>query len=124
MNKRVLDFDNFMAEKKQEPIIVRVFGKEYKVKPEIPAIVPVMMARANEEMNENDASRMVLRAGDIMFGKGAIEELCDKGISVGNLGALIKQVFDMINGQGLDDDEEETLSDDDGMVSPTKKAKK
>lgn len=123
MSSRVLNFDNFITEKNEEPILVTVFGKEYKVKPQIPAIVPVMMARSNENMSEGDASRMVLRAADIMFGKEAIEELCEKGISVADLGSLIKHVFDMINGTGVDDDDAETLSDEDGMVT-TNKAKK
>lgn len=48
MASRTLNFDNFITEKKAEPVFITVFGKEYKVKPEIPAIVPVMMARANE----------------------------------------------------------------------------
>ena len=94
MKNRVLDFDNFMAEKNEEPIVVRVYGEEYKVKPEIPAIVPVMMARSNEEMSETDASRMVLRAGDILFGKKAIDHFCEMGMSVENLGSLIRTVFD------------------------------
>lgn len=124
MNIRVLDFDNFMAEKNEQPIVVKVYGKEYKVKPEIPAIVPVMMARSNEEMSEADASRMVLRAGDILFGKEAINEFCEKGMSIENLGNLIRRVFDMINGKGVDDDDDaETLSDEDGMA-PENKGKK
>ena len=117
MSKRILNFDNFMAEKNEEPIIVQVYGEEYKVKPEIPAIVPVMMARSNEEMNEGDASRMVLRAGDILFGEENINKFCKKGMSIENLGILIRQVFDMINGKSVDDDDAETLSDEDGMVA-------
>ena len=117
MSKRILNFDNFMAEKDEEPIIVRVYGEEYKVKPEIPAIVPVMMARSNEEMSEGDASRMVLRAGDILFGEENINKFCKKGMSIENLGSLIRQVFDMINGKSIDDDDAETLSDEDGMVA-------
>lgn len=117
MSKRILNFDNFMAEKDEEPIIVRVYGEEYKVKPEIPAIVPVMMARSNEEMSEGDASRMVLRAGDILFGEENINKFCKNGMSIENLGSLIRQVFDMINGKSVDDDDAETLSDEDGMVS-------
>ena len=75
-------------------------------------------------MSEADASRMVLRAGDIMFGKNNIEKFCEKGMSVNDLGLLIRKVFDMINGTGLDDDDTETLSDEAGMVTVDKKAKK
>ena len=45
-------------------------------------------------------------------------------MSVNDLGLLIRKVFDMINGTGLDDDDTETLSDEAGMVTVDKKAKK
>lgn len=124
MSKRTLNFDNFMMEKKEDPIEVTVFGEVYRVKPEIPAIVPVMMARSNDELSDSDASRMVLRAGDIMFGRENIEKFCEKGMSVNDLGMLIRKVFDTINGTSLDDDDTETLTDDDGVVPANKKPKK
>ena len=110
MASRVLDFDNFLMEKKEEPIEIRVYGKTYHVKPAVPAIVPVMMARANESPDENDtvSSVLVLKAGDAM----TTEEL----------GTLIRQTFDLINGKGIDDDTE-TLSDEDGMKVETKAKK-
>ena len=41
---RTLNFDNFMSEKNQEPVLVTVYGKEYQVKPEIPASVSISEA--------------------------------------------------------------------------------
>lgn len=124
MASRMLNFDNFMAEKKAEPVIVTVFGKEYKVKPEIPAIVPVMMARANEAMTDAEASRIVLKAADAMFGAKAIDEMCEKGLTTDQIGDLIKKTFAVINGQDVDGEDAEILSDEDGMVQTEGRSKK
>ena len=45
---KVLEFDTFMQEAKGENLTVRVGGKDYSVPPKIPAIVPLMMARAEK----------------------------------------------------------------------------
>ena len=89
---KILNFDNFMAEKKKETISVTVMGKEYVVPMEIPAIVPVMMARAE---NANDATantRMVMRAADAMFGEANVNQMCADGLSAANLAMLVQQL--------------------------------
>ena len=118
MNSRTLNFDNFMTEKKQEPIMVTVFGKQYPVQPEIPAIVMVTLARTNDtSMTESDAAMMIINAGDILFGKAAINEFCAQGMRADQLVTLIKMVFEMINGKDVDGDDVEDIGDEDGMVS-------
>jgi len=125
MASRTLNFDNFMTEKKQEPIKVTVFGKEYDVKPEIPAIVMVTLARTNEStMSESDAAMMILNAGDVMFGKKAISEFCQNGMRADQLVTLIKMVFEMINGKDVDGDDVEEVDDETGMASPGDGGKK
>ena len=126
MAKRTLNFDNFMEEKNQEPIMVTVFGKEYPVKPQIPAIVMVTLARTNDSsISEFEATRMLLSAGDQLFGKEAINEFCEKGMQSDQLINLIKMVFETINGKDVDGDDVDELSDEDGMVSASGlKAKK
>lgn len=125
MANRTLNFDNFMTEKKQDPIMVTVFGKEYAVKPEIPAIVMVTLARTNEStMSESEAAMMIMNAGDVMFGREAINEFCARGMRSDQLVTLIKMVFEMINGKDVDGDDVEEISDEDGMISAGGKAKK
>ena len=125
MANRTLNFDNFMTEKKQEPIMVTVFGKEYPVKPEIPAIVMVTLARTNDtNISEFEATKMLLNAGDVLFGKEAISEFCAKGMQSDQLITLIKMVVETINGKDVDGDDVEELSDEDGMVSTNSRAKK
>lgn len=125
MASRTLNFDNFMSEKKQEPIKVTVFGEQYDVKPEIPAIVMVTLARSDEAtVSEFEATKMIINAGDIMFGKPVIDRFCRKGMRAEQLVELIKSVFDMINGKDVDGEEPEELDDESGMVTAGKKAKK
>lgn len=125
MAKRTLNFDNFMTEKKQEPIMVTVFGKEYPVKPEIPAIVMVTLARSNDSsISEFEATQMMIRAGDALFGKSVMDEFCRNGMQASQLIELIKMVFEVINGKDIDGDDVEEISDEDGMVATKSQAKK
>lgn len=125
MAGRTLNFDNFMVEKNQEPIMVTVFGKEYPVKPQIPAVVMVTLARTNDtSISEFEATKMLLNAGDILFGRDAISEFCAKGMQSEQLIQLIKMVFETISGKDVDGDDVEEMSDEDSMVSTPSKAKK
>lgn len=122
MANRTLNFDNFMAEKKAEYIDVTVFGKQYKVKREIPAIMPIMMARANESTKREEVMLSILRAGDIMFGEKAIDTFCENGMSSDMLAELIQQTFNMISSEDVDGDDldEETFDDESGKVVSAK----
>lgn len=125
MASRTLNFDNFMVEKKQEPIVVTVFGKEYEVKPQIPAIVMVTLARASDSrVSEMDAAKMLLQAGDVLFGQEAINDFCRNGITNDQLVNLIKAVFEMINGKDVDGEDVDEISDEGGMVATSNRSKK
>lgn len=111
---KVLNFDNFMSEKKRETIAVTVMGKQYTVPMEIPAIVPVMMARAESANDPAANTRMVMRAADAMFGEKNVNQMCMDGLSAANLATLVQQLFKQINeGSSDDDDEVEELTDED-----------
>lgn len=115
--KKVLDFDQFMAERNRETIEVKVFGKTYTVRKEIPALVPVMMARAEESTDSTLSGRMILRAADGWFGKEVVNEFCDMGMTTAELSNLVTQLFRAIN--GTDDDDEDAVeeyTDEDSRV--------
>lgn len=126
MANRTLNFDNFMAEKNAELIEVTVYGKKYKVKRQIPAIVPIMMARANEGTERSEVMLSILRAGDIMFGKDAIDMFCEKGMSSDMLAELIQQTFNLISSEDVDGDDmdEASYDEESDKVVKGKKAKK
>lgn len=106
MNK-ILNFDQFIAEKKKETITVTIFGKEYIVPCEIPANVPVMMARAETEMSGQEQLKLVMQAADNMFGREAVNELCAKGISTKDLADLVQKLFVKISGTEPDEESQE-----------------
>jgi len=113
---KVLNFDQFMSEKKKETLIVTIYGKDYEVPLEIPALVPVMMARAEEEMDAAASTRMVMLAADSLLGKKAVDEMCSNGLSAQNLSALVQQLFQQINAPDEEESEEEELTDADSRV--------
>lgn len=123
---KVLNFDQFMAEKKQETIDVTVFGKVYTVPASIPAIVPVMMARAERTKNPVDNVRMTMYAADALLGNETVNELCEKGMGGQELANLVEMLFEKIQGSEDEDDEAEELSDEDSRtpVSGGKSEKK
>lgn len=111
MAKKVLDFDRFLAEKVKDTIEVVVYGRKLEIRNEIPAIVPIMMARANEE--GGNANLSVFKAADIMFGKENVNALCEAGMTASEFTELLQSVFQMINGKSDDDDEDEGVLDGD-----------
>lgn len=121
--KRTLDFDKFMQEKQGDTIEVKLYGKTYTVKAEIPAMVPILMARSEEAADQQVQFKLVFKAADAMLGTQAVNEICDKGISTNDLAKLVKMLFDMIN--GVDEDEEtEELTDEDSRKAIGGKRKK
>ena len=111
--ERALDFDRFLAERREEALTVRVYGEEYRVKKEIPALVPVLLARHAEDDPEKKG-KVLLQAGDLMFGREVIDGFCRKGMSAEALSQLVEQVFARILGT-----EEKQVLEDDGTVDGT-----
>ena len=116
-----LDFDLFLREREGKKIEVKVLGKSYYIKPELPAIVPVRLARAQAGMDEEETIRMSLQAADAIFGQEAIDEMCRNGLSAGELTELIHQVVKLIRGETSDAGDGEVLTDDAGHVAMRKK---
>lgn len=111
---KVLNFDKFVQEKDNEMIQVIFHGREYKVAPRIPAVVPIMMSRAENSGDKQAATRAVMKAADVMFGSKAVDQMCDDGISAQEIADLIQRLFNMINGaDGDEDDDSEELTDED-----------
>ena len=127
--RKVLEFDKFLSEAKGDTIDVTIYDKTYRIQSRIPAIVPLMMARAEEladQASRNaEYTRMIFKAADAIFGRDNMTEIAGKGMSVDELSLLIQKVFNLINGEEREENEEEELSDDSGLRTlPGKRAKK
>ena len=120
---KVLDFDLFMQEHEKRTMDVHVCGETYTIPMEIPAIVPVMMARAEEQLNANEMFKAVMIAADSLFGKSNVDRMCANGMSANDLAALMEKVFAEINGTAKDEDAQE-VTDEDGHVQTNKRRSK
>lgn len=126
--KKTLNFDKFLSEAKHETIDVTVYGKTYKVKAKVPAIVPLSMARAerlaDQKSRNQEQVRMIMNAAEAFFGKNALDEFCAKGMTSDQLSNLVNELFLMINGNE-DEDEGQELSDEDSRsILPGESEKK
>lgn len=110
---KTLDFDKFISEKKREKIEITVYGEKIVIDAFIPAIVPIMMARAESTNDSSAAVRMVMIAADALLGEKNVNRLCQKGMSSDELSSLVGKLFNMINGVDAEDSETEEISDED-----------
>lgn len=113
---KLLNFDQFISEKEKHVLDVQVFGKTYKVPMVIPAVVPVMMARAEAGMDPAKSTKMIMRAADAMFGAANVDQMCRDGLGAKDLTTLIEKVFAEINSDDDEDDEAQELDDESGHV--------
>lgn len=123
---KMLNFDNFIQEHEKRTMDVTIFGDVYVVPMEIPAIVPIMMARAEETMDSRENTRMIMRAADALFGVEGVNQMCRKGMSAKRLITIIEKVFAEIMHPEKEDDDEQELSDENSRVqtNKSKRAKK
>ena len=107
------DFDAAFAEMHKEKVKFKAFGKEYWIRKEVPAFVVLEMAR--HENDETLSTKFLFRAGEAIFGKKTLDELCaNEGFSSEMLASMIKWAFDVINGKE-EEEPEEVTEDDTGV---------
>lgn len=101
MSTKVIDFDAFRAEQKQEPVSLKLGGKEYA----LPASLPAALALDLIRMNATDADREpnmdeIERMGAELFGGTAVfhEVLREGGVTMDEMPELIKMVLNQYAG--------------------------
>ena len=122
MEHKILNFDLFMREKTKETITVTIFGEDYEIPMQTPAIVPVMMARAEMDLDPTQSTMMIMKAADAMLGKATVDKLCAKGLSAFDLSQLVQKLFYEFN--HADEDEAQELTDEDSRVAAGGKREK
>lgn len=106
--EQMLDFDRFLSEIKQETLPVRVYGKIYRVRREIPAILMLTLALSDQQ-DTAAMGKAYLQAAQTLFGDEALKEFCRYGMSSAALCNLVEQTLNRII-QPLQSE----ISDDDG----------
>lgn len=125
MERDTLDFDRFLSEKRGEYVTVSVFGKPYRVKREIPALLPILLARAEAGGQPAEMGKALLRTGDMLFGAESVDGFCRQGMTAEELTALVEQTLALICGQkpraDIETFEDDGSRQDDGGEAPVKK---
>lgn len=111
MAGKFIDFDRQFAQMQHDTITIQLFGKQYTVPAIIPAVVPLELARYDDQ--KAVPTKVILRAARLIFGDALDEWATHPEFSSDMLGDVIKGVFKMINGDA-DGDAEEITEDDAG----------
>ena len=85
-----------------------------------------MLARAGDEVDNQAVGLAMMKAGDLMFGKEAVDEMCSAGATTKDLATLFRMVFQMVSGVDIDGDDMDEAEYDDTSekVVKTNRSKK
>ena len=112
MANKFKDFDAMFSEMTAETIAFRAYGKMYRIRKEIPAVIVLEMARMENKVNVTP--QLIFRAASAIFGEETLRELCSKpNFSAKKLEKMVEWAFSAINGKA-DDDMQEMTEDDAG----------
>jgi len=99
------DFDAMWAENLQEPHTIKVHGKEYKLPPSIPAGVVISLLRA--QVGGGLSNQATLGLAEYVFTRGGLDQMCQDGLTMDELGEVLKWVLGEYGGGKPDQAEEE-----------------
>lgn len=113
MTKRVIDFDKFRAESKDEPVDFIIGGKTYALPSSLPASMAVDVLRMKADMDDEDevpAEQMDL-FGRSLFGPTMWEALLrEHRITIDEISPLMEQVFETYMGSTGDGEDPKSES--------------
>jgi hypothetical protein len=93
---KLIDFDAFRAEQQDEPVVLRIGGREYNLPPSMPAAVAVDTIRLQETMKTTDDVPVTVldKMGKAIFGAAIWEELlAEHRLNIAEIPELIKMAF-------------------------------
>lgn len=98
MSNQFRDFDSFFEEMdaNKKPIIVKLYGKEYHIDPDIPATTFLDMHRALKDGNKTVSEDKQITLAVNMVGEANVTEWCEKGLSLTKLRAIMDWVSEQI----------------------------
>lgn len=106
MTARVIDFDKFRAESKEEPVEFIIGGKTYVLPPSLPAsmAVDVLRMKANMDDDEEVPAEQMDNFGRSLFGPTMWTELLgEHRITIDEISPLMEQVFEAYMGAPEDE---------------------
>lgn len=111
MTKRYRDFDAAFAENQKEPVTLKIFGKVEELPAAMPAIVILKLMRMQKEYGELGVvpEQELFDMATSIFGQGRLDEWCNKGLDIDQLGALLKWTMEQYRGGGNNEEGNEQL---------------
>lgn len=114
MANKFYNFDKFISEKDREQVTVQILGKSYSFNRQIPAILPVLMARQEGIINRAEQTKLLMKAADVLFGSKAVDQMCADGLATDDFVVIIQKAFELVGSNEEDDSDAEELDDESG----------
>jgi len=91
------DFDAYFAEaSKTDEVKIKLFDKEYSIPLDFPAATVLELFRMVEEGEDEITDSKQLDMSMQMLGKENVQEWCEKGITVKQLGEIMKWTLSLV----------------------------
>ena len=102
-NKKYKDFDSYFAEATNTSnVSIKLYGKDYDIPLDFPAEIILelfnILESGKDEVSDAKQMEMSIR----MLGRENVEEWCRKGISMRQLGEIMKWVLGLVMGEEED----------------------
>ena len=92
MDNKYFDFDQFMAEKEEIPVIIKIFGVEEHLPSSLPADVVLKVIAMQKNPNAVISDAQMFGIATKVFGD-KLQTWCDKGLTTKGLEILIKETM-------------------------------
>jgi len=105
MSKRYIDFDAALAESQREPVVVRYLGRDWELYPALPAKPVLRLLRLQAEGHGGDelSQTEMVRFMSEMVPAEVLDAWLDAGMSVDEMGRLLRAVLDVYRGEEGDE---------------------
>jgi len=105
MSKRYIDFDAALAESQREPVVVRYLGRDWELYPALPAKPVLRLLRLQAEGHGGDelSQTEMVRFMSEMVPSEVLDAWLDAGMSVDEMGRLLRAVLDVYRGEEGDE---------------------
>ena len=95
---KYFDFDQFMAEREEKPVIIKIFGEEEQLPASLPADIVLKVIAMQKNPNATVSESQLFEMATKIFGD-KLQVWCDKGLTVNGLEALVTNVFALYTDQ-------------------------
>jgi hypothetical protein len=96
--RQTLDFDAFRAERKREPVMIRIGGKVYSLAPALPAALALDVVRLSKEQDAGDDVKPedLINVGSSLFGSEEKfrEMLVEGEVALDEIADIVKMLLE------------------------------